>query len=142
MSEKHSISISDRLYSDIKEYCHLNDLKVNLFVEELIRKSFNVEKFGEKPFSKTEDIKQDTVVEPRPIVDEYVKEIESVKFSEKMIEGMKSAEKQMAEIVEETPNIQEIQDAVDNIVFEKKPAIEEKPVTEEKPKKRKITRLN
>ena len=135
MSEKHSISISDRLYSDIKEYCQLNDLKINVFVEELIRKSFNVEKFGETPFSKKEETEQEP--EPKkPVIDEYAKEIEASKFSEKILDGMKTAEKQMAEMVETTPNIQEVQEAVDNIVFDEKPA------PEEKPKKRKITRLN
>ena len=50
MAEKHSVSIDGKLYSDLKEYCDYNHLKLNAYVEELIRKQFTVEKFGTSPF--------------------------------------------------------------------------------------------
>lgn len=47
----HSILINENLYHDIKEYCQINDLKFGDFVDDLIRKSFMVEKYGDAPFS-------------------------------------------------------------------------------------------
>lgn len=52
VENKHNISVSDRLYKDLKRYCELNNLKLNTFVESLLQKAFNVEKFGEIPFTK------------------------------------------------------------------------------------------
>lgn len=46
------ISISEQLYNDIKEYCKLNNLKINVFINELLSKSFIIEKHGESPFDK------------------------------------------------------------------------------------------
>lgn len=77
MPEKHNISISERLYNNIKEYCKLNELKLNVFVEELIQKSFNVEKFGDAPFAKQEKPESPPKKEP-VIVNEYVKELETI----------------------------------------------------------------
>ena len=86
---KHSISISSKLYNDIKNYCALNELKVNTFVEELLRKAFNVEKFGEAPFVKfreeesRQESRQSVQIEtPKPPIhtkDEYVELLESRK---------------------------------------------------------------
>lgn len=49
-NKKHNISIGERLYKDIKDYCEFNSLKLNEFVEDLLKKSFAVEKFGAAPF--------------------------------------------------------------------------------------------
>ena len=49
-NEKHTISISGKLYNEIKEYCTLNELKLNFFVETLLSKAFRIEKFGATPF--------------------------------------------------------------------------------------------
>lgn len=46
----HSISINDKLYNEIKEYCDLNKIKVSSFCEELLRKSLNEVKYGDIPF--------------------------------------------------------------------------------------------
>ena len=46
------ISISEQLYNDIKEYCKLNNLKINVFINELLSKSFIIEKHGESPFDR------------------------------------------------------------------------------------------
>ena len=86
---KHSVSISARLYKEIKDYCALNELKVNSFVEELLRKAFNVEKFGEAPFVKFreeesgQESRQPVQIEvPKPPIqtkDDYAELIESRK---------------------------------------------------------------
>ena len=125
MSEKHNISISERLYNDIKEYCKLNELKLNVFVEELIQKSFNVEKFGDTPFAKQEKPESPPKKES-VIVNEYVKELETI-------------QKEKAEPVVE--QIKEPEPIMEPEPIEKEPEkIVEPPKTQEKPK-RKI-RLN
>ena len=53
---KHSISIGKKLYDDIKEYCALNGLKLNTFVETLLSRAFRLEKFGATPFEAKGDI--------------------------------------------------------------------------------------
>ena len=128
MAEKHNVSISEKLYDDIKDYCSLNGLKLNSFVEDLIRKSFNIEKFGETPFNKTVESQPN---EHQQMPDDDKKELEVVtSFNKKMDEGMTEANKQIDDIVEQIKDIDKLQKDVDNLVYE------------EKPKKRKITRLN
>ena len=43
------MEIDKKLLTEIKDYCQLNNLKIGIFVNELLRKAFNNEKFGEKP---------------------------------------------------------------------------------------------
>ncbi len=47
-----SVSIDDKLYGDIKDYCDINNLRMREYVETLIRKSFMVDKYGATPFAK------------------------------------------------------------------------------------------
>lgn len=48
---KHTIQIDDNeLYSKLLEYCKLNNLKLNKFVSELLRKQFYIEIYGDIPF--------------------------------------------------------------------------------------------
>ena len=44
------VKINSSLYTDIKEYCSLNGLKINSFINELLEKQFAIEKFGDAPF--------------------------------------------------------------------------------------------
>lgn len=117
---KHNVSISAKLYKEIKDYCTLNELKVNVFVEELLRKAFNVEKFGDAPFIKfrEEESVSDQAQPKQPkITDEYAKIIDSKKH----------------EMPDEPIN--ELNDEPNHEPNE--------PITEPKPKKtKKITRLN
>lgn len=43
--------IETKLHNEIKEYCKLNNLKVNIFINELLKKAFMREKYGETPFN-------------------------------------------------------------------------------------------
>ena len=43
--------LDTKLHNEIKEYCKLNDLKVNSFINELLKKAFMREKYGEAPFN-------------------------------------------------------------------------------------------
>lgn len=45
------VEIDEKLYNDIKVYCSLNALKIKAFVNELLKKAFIIEKYGETPFS-------------------------------------------------------------------------------------------
>ena len=46
-----AVQIEDKLYNDIKEYCKLNKLKIGSFINEILKKSFLVEKYGDTPFT-------------------------------------------------------------------------------------------
>lgn len=131
MSEKHNISISERLYNNIKEYCKLNELKLNVFVEELIQKSFNVEKFGDTPFARQDD--PGPPLQKEPVVNEYVKELEAVqkaKTEPVIVEEVKEPEP-----VEEPAPIEKEE-------IKEKPKVEVEPPKKQENQKRKITRLN
>ena len=43
------MEIDKKLYQEIKDYCKLNNLKVGEFINSLLRKAFNIEKYGEMP---------------------------------------------------------------------------------------------
>lgn len=45
--------IDDKLYQDIKQFCYLNRIKINSFINELLKKAFNREKYGDAPFGAT-----------------------------------------------------------------------------------------
>lgn len=127
MAEKHSISIDGKLYSNLKEYCELNNLKLNAYVEELIRKQFTIEKFGTSPFDKMAEVEPPR--QEKKVIDE---------FYDKAINGMKEPEETTVQIVEAVGGPDKMQDLITDLIFDEKK--EEKPVVE-KPKK-KVTRLN
>lgn len=66
------MEIDKKLYGDIKEYCKLNNLKVNTFINNLLRRAFNIEKYGEAPFS--------------PLIENSISNISDNKVAEKKIE--------------------------------------------------------
>lgn len=134
MADKHSISISDKLYGELKEYCELNNLKLNIFVEGLVQSAFNVERYGSAPFALEKELAPPPKKETTQPVDDYLKVLEKAKEFDKVIDGMREADKQMEEIVDSIPNIQEVRDAIDELVINEEP----KPVDEPVKKKKKI----
>lgn len=66
------MEIDKKLYGDIKEYCKLNNLKVNAFINNLLRRAFNIEKYGEAPFF--------------PLIENSISSISDGKVVEKKIE--------------------------------------------------------
>lgn len=46
----HNITIDDKLYNELKEYCDLNKLKVSNLCCDLLKKSLNELKYGDIPF--------------------------------------------------------------------------------------------
>lgn len=110
---KHYITVDDKLYEDIASYCKLNNLKVNAYCCDLLRKEHNMLKYGDIPFGIIGG--NDDIVENLP---------ES---------GTSSSDYNTAVNTNETVN---------DIVIETKPEIKEEQeiVTEEfiKPKKRRL----
>lgn len=49
---KHFITITDEnLYNDIVEYCKLNNEKINIFCQRILKEQLLIEKYGDTPFS-------------------------------------------------------------------------------------------
>lgn len=47
---KHYITVDDKLYEDIASYCKLNNLKVNAYCCDLLKREHNITKYGDIPF--------------------------------------------------------------------------------------------
>lgn len=59
------MDINAKLERDICQYCELNGLDFNNFCEELLKKAFWVEKYGDKPLhSSQEETKNKQEIEP------------------------------------------------------------------------------
>lgn len=43
------IDINDKIFNDIKKYCEINDLDYNVLINKLLKQSFTILKYGEKP---------------------------------------------------------------------------------------------
>lgn len=72
------VEIKDKLYKDIVGYCETNNLDINVFINDLLRKGFTVEKYGERPeiFEQTKKVEQTKVIsEP---INEPIKQDETV----------------------------------------------------------------
>jgi len=41
--------INEKLLSDIRDYCKINNLEVDSFINKLLRDAFMIEKYGNKP---------------------------------------------------------------------------------------------
>ena len=120
MAEKHSVSIDGKLYSELKEYCDLNGLKLNIYAEELIRKQFSIEKFGATPFDRMD---KPQVREPeKKVIDELYD---------------KSINEKVEPVIGSEPEVIGPEKKEDEPINE---PIHE-PISEPKPK-RKVTRLN
>lgn len=90
---KHHITISNKLYQSIKRYCDENKLKINEFVEDLLKKSFMVEKYGEAPSVIAKREKEPTEA---TVKNDYLETIEPVKqnvIEEPTVEPVKTERK-------------------------------------------------
>jgi hypothetical protein len=89
-----TVNIEDKLYEEIREYCRLNKLTISVFVNDLLKKNFMVEKYDDAPpfFKKKEseiepiqvDIVKKMVEEktPQEFEQEYLVKPEPVKKKE------------------------------------------------------------
>lgn len=76
--KKIKMLIDKKLHLEIKEYCKLNNLKMGEFINELLRKAFNIEKYGISPFYPVES----KVKEEEIIASSMIEKEEEIKFEE------------------------------------------------------------
>lgn len=59
-----NVNIEDKLYQDIKEYCKLNKLTISVFINDLLKKNFMVEKYNDAPpfFKKKQEEKIESAI--------------------------------------------------------------------------------
>lgn len=128
-SKKKSVSISEKLYQDIKEYCVFNGLRFNDFVEEILTKQFNIEKYGDSPFAFME--KQ--LMDKPPIEKQVSTEETTSELSNEDIYYVLDDRK-----MEIKPNIQMDKITVDGTLNKDGSFEQEETIVENKPKKRKL----
>ena len=79
-----NVDIKEKLYKDISDYCKANHLVIKDYVNDLLKKQFMIDKYGEKPgvnktTSNTQEIKKEVKIvevadikQPEPEVTEVV----------------------------------------------------------------------
>lgn len=92
MSEKKtkSISIDLNLFNEISDYCKLNNIKISAAIENMLRKQFLIEKWGEIPqifAEKQVEIpkQEEIVIKPIEEIKETATEISDTNKEEKII---------------------------------------------------------
>lgn len=105
MSNK-SILINERLYNEIKDYCSLNNLKIQDLCSDLLKKGLNELKYGDIPFGVIKNNEIEETLPKEDLVDEskipsklVANEIlPSVQFSEpKGVEILEKIEKETSQ---------------------------------------------
>ena len=46
------MKIDNKLYQDIKEFCELNEMETDNFINKILKEAFLIEKYGDSPFSR------------------------------------------------------------------------------------------
>lgn len=77
---KHFITITDEnLYNDIVEYCKLNNEKINIFCQRILKEQLMIEKYGDTPFGKIindniidEINKSEVIVTKEEVLEKYI----------------------------------------------------------------------
>ena len=109
-----TIDIEPKLYKDISTYCKANGIVIKEYVNELLKKQFMCDKYGERPGFIKKDIHEQDVFVPNPVehFEEKHNDIPSIK------------DKFESDVVEQEVTTQEKE--------------EEKEIIVEKPKRRKL----
>ena len=105
----HNIRISNDLYNDIKDYCTINNLKINVFVNDLLEKSLKREIYGDIPAIFTVPIKtEEKKVAPVQIesIESAVTEVTKITESKTEIYAEKNDVNEEKEILINTPKIE------------------------------------
>lgn len=91
------VDIEEKLYSDIKKYCKVNNLKIGEFINKLLKKAFMVEKYGEKPpffiGKKAKEENNESTIEnfiietpkEKDIIEDVKKEVNSIQIEKETI---------------------------------------------------------
>jgi antitoxin component of RelBE/YafQ-DinJ toxin-antitoxin module len=119
-NEKINVSIDKDLWSEIKDYAKENGLSPTKFANELLKKSFIYEKYGDTPFSSMKTDRDAFVNEVLQHLDNEEKNTENV---------VNEAVSQTNEIPEKETKIDETTNFLENIILTE---------TANKPKKRRL----
>ena len=94
------MEIDKKLHDDIKAYCKLNGLKMNEYINKLLRNAFNIDRYGISPFSnnKVEIIKDEKPLTPNETLVSIEKKEEGIKEEE-----IKTSENDEYKLVEIKP---------------------------------------
>ena len=94
------VTIKDRLFKDIQSYCSINGLDIETYINDILKKSFMIEKYGEKPCVKP--VKEKT----EPINESIKTEIVETKKT-KPIEIVKNRQEDITEREETAEPVKE-----------------------------------
>lgn len=116
-----NVNINEDLYKDIREYCKLNKLTVSVFINDLLKKSFMVEKYDDAPpfFKKKQEEKIESVIVTGTLKKDGTFEQESVDVKRVMTEAQTPEEFKQNYLAEPEPIKEEEHDKSDTIVEEK-----------------------
>jgi hypothetical protein len=70
------VTIKDKLFKDIHSYCSINGLDVETYINDMLKKSFMIEKYGNKPGISVSKKETEPINEPKkePISEPIKKE--------------------------------------------------------------------
>lgn len=116
-----NVNINEDLYKDIREYCKLNKLTVSVFINDLLKKSFMVEKYDDAPpfFKKKQEEKIESVIVTGTFKKDGTFEQESVDVKRVMTEAQTPEEFKQNYLAEPEPIKKEEYDKPETIVEEK-----------------------
>lgn len=116
-----NVNINEDLYKDIREYCKLNKLTVSVFINDLLKKSFMVEKYDDAPpfFKKKQEEKIESVIVTGTLKKDGTFEQESVDVKRVMTEAQTPEEFKQNYLAEPEPIKEEEHDKPETIVEEK-----------------------
>ena len=99
-----NIEIKDKLYKDIENYCTLNELDINQYINGLLKKSFMLDKYGERPpiFN---TVKSDEIIPiDRPMEAPDKTNLEEIKNQETVVVVLKPVDEPIDSVKDEPIN--------------------------------------
>lgn len=116
-----NVNINEDLYKDIRKYCKLNKLTVSVFINDLLKKGFMVEKYDDAPpfFKKKQEEKIESVIVTGTIKKDGTFEQESVDVKRVMTEAQTPEEFKQNYLAEPEPIKEEEIDKQETVVEEK-----------------------
>ena len=100
-----NVNINEDLYKDIREYCKLNKMTVSVFINDLLKKGFMVEKYDDAPpfFKKKLEEKVEAVIVTGTLKKDGIYEQESVDVKRVMESGQTPEEFERRYLAEPEP---------------------------------------
>lgn len=99
-----NIEIKDKLYKDIENYCTLNELDINQYINGLLKKSFMLDKYGERPHI-SNTVKSDEIIPiDRPMEAPDKTNLEEIKNQETVVVVLKPVDEPIDSVKDEPIN--------------------------------------